>query len=58
MEVSNNEQAVVQYEVSTRDGQQYASHAADGEGHHKAQGPQNLAGEAQTALVDGEQPVE
>ena len=58
MEVSNNEQAVVQYEVSTRDGQQYASHAADGEGHHEAQGPQNLAGEAQTALVDGEQPVE
>ncbi|MNP04780.1 hypothetical protein D3C76_967070 [compost metagenome] len=58
MEVSNYEQAVVQHEVSTWNSQQNASHATDGEGDHEAQGPHDRRGEAQTALVDGEQPVE
>ena len=43
MEVRDHEQAVVQNEVSTRDSQQYAGHATDGEGHHEAQGPHDLA---------------
>ncbi len=58
VEVGDQEQAVVQQEVRARDGQQDAGHAADGEGHHEAQGPQDRRAEAQAALVDGEQPVE
>ena len=58
VEVGNQEQAVVQHVVSTRYGQQNAGHAAHGEGHHKAQGPQHRRGELHAAAKHGEQPVE
>ncbi len=48
----------MQHVVRTRYGQQNAGHAAHGEGHHKAQGPQHRCGELHAAAEHGEQPAE
>ncbi|MNT33121.1 hypothetical protein D3C72_1690330 [compost metagenome] len=58
MEVGDQEQAVVQHEVSWWYCQQYAGHAADGEGDHEADRPQHRQFKADTAAVHGKQPVE
>ena len=58
VKVRDQEQAVVQQEVGARHRQQHPGHAADAEGHDKAQGPQHGRFEAHAAAVHGEQPGE
>ena len=57
MEVGNQEQAVVQHEVSTRNRQQNAGHTTHREGDDEANGPQHRCIQRDTALIHGEQPV-
>ncbi len=58
MEVGDQEQAVVQYEVGRWYREQYPGHAADAEGDDEADSPQHGRGELDTTAVHGEQPVE
>ncbi|CAH0319133.1 hypothetical protein SRABI106_04294 [Rahnella aquatilis] len=58
MEVGNQEQAVVQHEVSTRNRQQNTGHTTHREGDDEANSPQHRCVERDTALIHGEQPVE
>ncbi|GAA09581.1 hypothetical protein ATPR_2585 [Acetobacter tropicalis NBRC 101654] len=57
MEVSNQEQGVMQNEVSARNGHHHTGHTTDGEGHHEANGPVHAGMELDAALIHGEHPV-
>src|SRR5690606_13913369 len=58
MEVSNQEQTVMQHKVCRWDCQHHTSHTADDEGQHEGDSPHHGQFEANAATIHGEQPVE
>ncbi|VTR71382.1 hypothetical protein DESC_930049 [Desulfosarcina cetonica] len=58
VEMGNEKQAVVDHVVGRWHRHQHAGHAADDKGREKPQGPVHGGGEADAALIHGEEPVE
>src|SRR5580658_2903990 len=58
VKMRNEEQAIVEYKVSRRDGHQHAGHSADHKRDYKTDRPMHRGGESDAAAIHCKQPIE